>query len=283
MSQFNDGMFRDSNLKIRNVTQAQFDAQKVNFNPDVIYRVDGVFHLPDVNTETYASAVTATRDASGNVVGLGVAGVSYPIAVAWGSKPLATAVAPGTNIFVTDVGIGGSFWYSDGSRWRCTSSILSVLAPAPVLAGQLYAVGGAEALFGSAVKVPAGVLSVGDNIRLIATATHPTSGTAARTINLRMSSDLASILTGAKAIFFSQTSASTIYMSIDKFATFTTATVARGASQYVPTSATQTTNTQYEVTVPTIASDTFFGITATPSADTSILMFSASVYVEFAS
>lgn len=76
MSQFNDGMFRDSNLKIRNVTQAQFDAQKVNFNPDVIYRVDGVLHLPDANTGTYAAAVTAIRDASGNVVGLGVGGSS---------------------------------------------------------------------------------------------------------------------------------------------------------------------------------------------------------------
>lgn len=74
MSQFNDGMFSDSNLKIRNVTQAQFNAQKVNFNPDVIYRVDGVLHLPDETTESYASAVTATRDASGNVVGLGVGG-----------------------------------------------------------------------------------------------------------------------------------------------------------------------------------------------------------------
>ncbi len=76
MSQFNDGMFRDSNLKIRNVTQAQFNAQKVNFNPDVIYRVDGVLHLPDENTETYASAVTTIRDANGNVVGLGVGGQS---------------------------------------------------------------------------------------------------------------------------------------------------------------------------------------------------------------
>lgn len=74
MSQFNDGMFRDSNLRIRNVTQAQFNAQKVNFNPDVIYRVDGVLHLPDENTETYASAVTATRDASGNVTGFDVGG-----------------------------------------------------------------------------------------------------------------------------------------------------------------------------------------------------------------
>ena len=34
----------------------------------------------------------------------------------WATKPLASALTG--QIFVPDVGIGGSYWYSDGSKWR---------------------------------------------------------------------------------------------------------------------------------------------------------------------
>ena len=49
--------------------------------------------------------------------GGGGSGVNLPTAT-WSGLPAANSVTLGTSYLVTDVGVGGSVWYSDGTRWR---------------------------------------------------------------------------------------------------------------------------------------------------------------------
>jgi hypothetical protein len=63
-----------------------------------------------------------STDANGNPVLLGPDGVSYAIsdyaAVLFANLPDPTKVQAGVHYYVSDVGVGGSQWYSDGTRWR---------------------------------------------------------------------------------------------------------------------------------------------------------------------
>jgi hypothetical protein len=52
-----------------------------------------------------------------------LSGGSYPQSV-WASLPAANSVAAGTVYQVTDVGVGGSFWASDGTNWNPMTDIL---------------------------------------------------------------------------------------------------------------------------------------------------------------
>ena len=68
---------------------------------------------------TWTGVVTATTDPLTGVVelfagstSLGSAGSTYT----WATKPLASVLSG--QIFISDVGVGGSYWYSDGSKWR---------------------------------------------------------------------------------------------------------------------------------------------------------------------
>lgn len=86
MSQLTDSMYQDRRAVIRDVTQAQFDAQRGNYQPNVIYRVDGGAMWMPVSGE-HVSAVTATRNASGAVVGLSA-----------GGEVITTLLQPGSDI-----------------------------------------------------------------------------------------------------------------------------------------------------------------------------------------
>lgn len=83
---------------------------------DIVAR-KGATYLTDP-TPGKTVPVFATTDVTGVVellagsTSLGSAGSTYT----WALKPLASILRG--QIFISDVGVGGSYWYSDGSKWR---------------------------------------------------------------------------------------------------------------------------------------------------------------------
>lgn len=83
---------------------------------DIVAR-KGATYLTDP-TPGKTVPVFATTDVTGRFelfagsFSLGSAGSTYT----WATKPLASVLTG--QIFVSDVGVGGSYWYSDGSKWR---------------------------------------------------------------------------------------------------------------------------------------------------------------------
>lgn len=71
----------------------------------------------------------------------------------------AAAFRPGDEFYVTDVGVGGSWWYSDGVRWRAKGGSV-VLGALQAVVAHSGTTGAAEKLFG--VTIPAGLVRVGD-------------------------------------------------------------------------------------------------------------------------
>lgn len=85
------------------------------------------FQLDDSGTPTHmltgdgqqVAVVTAVTDAGTGAVTLSAGGVNLGgigQTFTWATKPLASALTG--QIFISDVGVGGSYWYSDGSKWR---------------------------------------------------------------------------------------------------------------------------------------------------------------------
>ena len=65
---------------------------------------------PMVTSQT--DPVTGAVELFAGSTSLGSAGSTYT----WDLKPLASILRG--QIFISDVGVGGSYWYSDGSKWR---------------------------------------------------------------------------------------------------------------------------------------------------------------------
>lgn len=121
-----------------------------------------------------------------------------------------------------------------------------------------------------------------DNIRFMTIAQNPTIGTASRSIRLKMAASSIGVLTGDDLLQFATTSSSTNNITLEKTATLLSQTVVRTLPNGAIASSASSATAQVELTIPTIADDTYAGIVVTPSADTSWLMYAASVFVEFA-
>lgn len=83
---------------------------------DIVAR-QGATYLTDP-TPGKTVPVVATTNLTGGIElfaagqSLGSAGSTYT----WATKPLASVLRG--QIFISDIGVGGSYWYSDGSKWR---------------------------------------------------------------------------------------------------------------------------------------------------------------------
>lgn len=101
---------------------------------------------------------TLVKDVSGNVIGFfdGVTTRYLSATYTLATRPEA-AVYPGMVARLSDVGIGGSFWYSDGVRWRALGRVFL-----PVTTND--SVGNTNQVVGQAL-IPAGLIQAGDQIR----------------------------------------------------------------------------------------------------------------------
>jgi hypothetical protein len=164
MSQLQDTMYRDTPMVIRDVTAQQFAVQSVNTNQGIIFRVDGVLYVPQP-TGGYRAMPQISTDANGNVTLMGLDGVEYAIAdyaaTLFADLPDPTTVQAGVPYYVSDVGVGGSQWYSDGTRWRAVSG--SVVIGSVLVAANAYASEAVAASF----AIPAGLVRDGDKLEFL--------------------------------------------------------------------------------------------------------------------
>lgn len=92
----------------------------------------------------------------------------------WADKPAATDVTEGSLIEVTDVGVGRSYWYSNGTKWRTVAPL--VLTEYYNASGLVFAANTAETLMSEAeVLLPAALLSQGARLFWETTYTHATA------------------------------------------------------------------------------------------------------------
>jgi hypothetical protein len=101
----------------------------------------------------------------------------------WSGRPAATSVSVGTQMVVTDVGVGGrSYWWSDGTSWRPANGRVrlygvpgSVTTPAAS-----FNSGGAIQVISTQpdIKVPAGMMVAGSKITVEALLNRTISGSA---------------------------------------------------------------------------------------------------------
>jgi hypothetical protein len=126
---------------------------------DIVAR-KGATYLTDP-TPGKTVPVFATTDVTG-VIKLSAGGVSLGgvgQTFTWATKPLASALTG--QIFISDVGVGGSYWYSDGSKWRpvggrvtLKNTIAAITNSAAPLVVLDYA------------TMPAGLVSDGDTVEV---------------------------------------------------------------------------------------------------------------------
>lgn len=254
-------------------------------NDKVVISTDSDESLSD---ELADNVVTSIRDASGNVVGLSAGNSAYPphltFAALMAAYPPSESIA-GMHAWCTDypsVGGFGAEVVCTGSRWKSISQQHCLLSPPSAVAGTLFGAGSAAALYGSTVSIPGGVLQPDDNIRMLVAAQHPTLGSTSRRLDLTFSTTAIGVVSGSKGLGFSNTSSSSNNVNIEKLATLLSETTIRSNNVGSFSAATYQTFSQTELTIPTITADTYTGIVVTPSADTSWLIYAASVYVEFA-
>ena len=106
-----------------------------------------------------------SEDTNGNTVLVGASdeeryllgGLGGLTEYAWANRPLATGNG-GVVIYITNVGVGGSYWLSDGIRWRALGGSVVLLNT-----------GGASGTYDSktipySLGIPAGLLQAGDRI-----------------------------------------------------------------------------------------------------------------------
>lgn len=118
---------------------------------------------------------------------------NYPLPTTWANRPAAT-IGAGVTIFVTDVGVDGSIWISNGTVWKPTSIINLHRLVTPVTGGNGTA---EEALIVSNV-IPAAVLSIGRVLQVKFLLSK--SGTVESTTHVTKIGTNSNGLTGASAL-----------------------------------------------------------------------------------
>lgn len=208
---------------------------------------------------------------------------SVNLSSTWAALPDPTTVVVGDVYRVTDVGVNGSLWYSNGSKWCSVSSSIVLIAPTPVPAGQLFDVSTSEALFGSYCTIPAGVLKAGNKLRVRVDFSNPVIGSDTRSISVRMTGTLANILTGAVINGYATSNATNNVGHLDKQCIVMDNTTIKRANMGNISGGIISTGISSDQTIPdSSANDLYAGICIAPSSGTSILVFDAALILDMA-
>ena len=128
--------------------------KKMEFN-DETGRVDIEYDDKSNRSFNLADTVTATTTSSGGVDTL----------------PNATGPNLGIMAYLPGIGVGGSYWYSDGARWRPVGGSFMLHR----IQADVTGVSGTAPQLMSSAKIPAGLMKTGDILRV--TAVFEKSGT----------------------------------------------------------------------------------------------------------
>ena len=114
----------------------------------------------------------------------GIINATHLGSFAWASRPSATAHA-GATIYVTNIGCGGggSYWYSDGVRWRAKGGRVTLLSRTTNTA----TAAAAEEIMEQCSALPLAAWQTGDVLRL-RSACQKSSNAATTTVRVRVGS-----------------------------------------------------------------------------------------------
>ena len=188
-------------------------------------------------------------------------------AYTWAGKPTAAAY-PGAEITITDVGVGGSRWRSNGSRWVNMHPIVIGVLPAPVT--QLASVSTAESAAVWTLTVKGGVMGVNSMIQILPLATCNNSAT---NKTLRVKAAGTSIGTFIQTTVVAEQPL-VMFRNINNVAvqkTFTGNASATGSVNTAPVATTVNTAANWDITVTLQAANPTNGDTITLDAMTVIL------------
>ena len=188
-------------------------------------------------------------------------------AYTWAGKPTAAAY-PGAEITITDVGVGGSRWRSNGSRWVNMHPIVLGTLPAPVT--QLASVSTAESAAVWTLTVKGGVMGVNSMIQILPLATCNNSAT---NKTLRIKAGGTSIGTFVQTAVVAEQPL-VMFRNINSAAvqkTFTGNASATGSISTAPSGTTVDTAADWDLTVTLQAANPTNGDTITLDAMTVIL------------
>lgn len=188
-------------------------------------------------------------------------------AYTWAGKPSAAAYS-GAEITITDVGVGGSRWRSNGTRWVNMHPIVLGTLPAPVT--QLASVSTAESAAVWTLTVKGGVMDVNSMIQALPLATCNNSAT---NKTLRVKAAGTSIGTFVQTTVVAEQPL-VLFRNINSAAvqkTFTGNASATGSISTAPAATTVDTAADWDLTVTLQAANSTNGDTITLDAMTVIL------------
>lgn len=205
----------------------------------------------------------------------------------WANKPGASG-CHGARIYITDVGVGGSWWYSNGVRWRPVSHSLCLLTFNGGVNGLLFdSTLNAETDVPGSVTLPGGVIQPGDNVRFLArmVITGPggtgNAGTGTRIAKVRLGAGiLVAVNNGANG--------AVVNWSIDKHASILSNTTVRYAANSIFSGSSNTSGDVVNV-ANDFSADGVLKFTTTPvdtataGDEAAIIVYSAAAYLECAS
>ena len=195
------------------------------------------------------------------------AAVPSASAYTWAGKPSAAAYS-GAEITITDVGVGGSRWRSNGTRWVNMHTIVLGTLPAPVT--QLASVSTAESAAVWTLTVKGGVMDVNSMIQALPLATCNNSAT---NKTLRIKAAGTSIGTFVQTTVVAEQPL-VLFRNINSAAvqkTFTGNASATGSISTAPAGTTVNTAADWDLTVTLQAANSTNGDTITLDAMTVIL------------
>ena len=195
------------------------------------------------------------------------AAVPSASAYTWAEKPSAAAYS-GAEITITDVGVGGSRWRSNGSRWVNIHPIVLGTLPAPVT--QLASVSTAESAAVWTLSVKGGVMDVNSMIQALPLATCNNSATN-KTLRIKAAGTSigtfiqTTVVAEQPLIFFRNINDAAVQK------TFTGNASATGSISTAPAATTVDTAADWDLTVTLQAANATNGDTITLDAMTVIL------------
>lgn len=129
---------------------------------------------------SWGSPIANIKGATGNTGATGASGQVFSYTGNWVGKPASLTNAYTDRIFITDVGVGGSEWYWDGSRYRAVGG--SVILAARNASNSATVNTTTETKLISYL-IPSGIIQGGDAIKLEAKVARTSSPTEAIAVN----------------------------------------------------------------------------------------------------
>lgn len=204
---------------------------------------------------------------------------------AWAQLPSAASVPSGTRAWCSDYPgpSGGVEVLSNRVRWRPTSQQHVLMNYQNGSSGLTVAAGASEALFGVTRLVKGGMLAVGDHLRLTAYIQQvAASSSGARRLRVRNATTEGGLLSGVVPISYRTVATSQYTHVVDKSGILLTSTAGKTVND-TSNAAASIVAALYDMVINNLAADQYVQFSAENASDQSMVIYGATLFVEFGS